>query len=168
MLKNFEQPELIELSESLRLRRYDGHFELFLPGYQDPVVYQNSEGIFDESKIPTLEYVERMCRYLSEVGELYYIEAREGDAFRPIGDVTIMDENPPIAIWFEEYRHRKIGTQVMRAVIRRLKALGYRKITGSRVYQWNLSSQRMHEKLGFLQTGESDTDFIYELDLTKL
>lgn len=167
MLKDFPQPEQIEISRSLRLRRYDGRYNLLLPGYQDPVVYQNSEGIFDESKIPTLEYVRNLCEYLCAAGELYFIEVREGDAFRPIGDVTIMDENPPIAIWFEEYRHRGIGTQVMRAVIERLRSLGYPKIRGSRVFQWNLASQRMHEKLGFIQVDETDTDFVYDLPLRR-
>lgn len=46
-LKDFPQPEIIEISDSIRLRRYDGNFGLFLPGYQNPMVYQNSEGIFD-------------------------------------------------------------------------------------------------------------------------
>ena len=78
-LKEFEQPEIIDISDSLRLRKYDGHYELFLPGYQNPVVYQNSEGIFDESRIPDLDYVKGMCTYLAKVGELYFIEAKEND-----------------------------------------------------------------------------------------
>ena len=32
----FEQPELIEINGTLRLRKYDGRYELFLPGYQNP------------------------------------------------------------------------------------------------------------------------------------
>nr|WP_300665168.1 GNAT family N-acetyltransferase [uncultured Acetatifactor sp.] len=127
-LKDTPQPEIIEISDSIRLRRYDGNFGLFLPGYQNPVVYKNSEGIFDESKIPDLNYVEGMCRYLSGVGELYYIEAEENGCYRPIGDVTIKDENPPIAIWLDDYRGKGIGTLVMQAVIDRLKSLGYLKI----------------------------------------
>lgn len=165
-LKDIRQPETIEISDSVRLRKYDGNFALFLPGYQDPVVYQNSEGIFDESKIPNLDYVEGICRYLSDAGELYYIEVKENGCYRPIGDVTIKDENPPIAIWLEEYRGKGIGTMVMRAVIYRLKSLGYLKIQGSTVYKWNIPSQKMHEKLGFLPVGEEGDDIIYSLDLT--
>ena len=86
-LKEFEQPEVIDINDSLRLRKYDGHYELFLPGYQNPVVYQNSEGIFDESRIPDLDYVKCMCNYLAKVGELYYIEVKEKDRYIPIGDV---------------------------------------------------------------------------------
>ena len=49
-LKNIQQPEVILLTETLRLKRYNGHYELALAGYQDPYVYQNSEGIFEDRK----------------------------------------------------------------------------------------------------------------------
>ena len=164
-LKEFEQPEIIDISDTLRLRKYDGHYELFLPGYQNPVVYQNSEGIFDESKIPTLDYVKGMCNYLAKVGELYYIEAKENGLFRPIGDVTVKDENPPIAIWEDAYRGKGIGKLVMQAVIDRLKELGFAKITGSTVYQWNTSSQKLHESLGFRRVSEDEKEITYEREL---
>lgn len=164
-LPNITQPEVIEISDTLRLRKYDGHYELFLPGYQDPVVYQNSEGIFDESRIPNLDYVKGMCTYLAKVGELYFIEAKEGDAFVPIGDVTVKDENPPIAIWRREYRGMGIGKQVMQTVICRIRALGYSKITGSTVYQWNTASRYLHESLGFIRTAEDEKEITYERNL---
>ena len=163
----YEQPELIEISDTLRLRKYDGRFDLFLPGYQNPTVYQNSEGIFDESKIPDLAYVEGMCKYLANAGELYYIESKEADGFRPIGDITIKDENPPIAIWFDEYRGKNIGTLVMKTMIKRLKELGFKRIKGSSVYRWNIPSQKMHEKLGFQRVREDIDEFYYDLDLSK-
>ena len=77
----FEQPELIEINNTLRLRKFDGRYELFLPGYQNSTVYQNSEGIIDESKIPDLAYVEGMCKYLVNTGELYHIEVKESGNF---------------------------------------------------------------------------------------
>ena len=164
-LKDMIQPELISIQPWLRLRKYDGNFALFLSGYQNPVVYQNSEGIFDESRIPDLAYVERMCRYLAKAGELYYIEVLENGQFTPIGDVTVKEENPPIAIWRDEYRDRGIGTMVMEAVISRLRELGCGKITGSTVYRWNLASQRLHEKLGFVRIQEVQNEIIYQLEL---
>lgn len=163
----FEQPELIEINGTLRLRKYDGRYELFLPSYQNPTVYQNSEGIFDESKIPDLAYVEGMCKYLANAGELYYIEVKESGEFRPIGDITIKDENPPIALWFDEYRGKNIGTLVMKTVIKRLKALGFTRISGSSVYRWNIPSQKMHEKLGFRRVREENDEFFYDLDMSE-
>jgi len=164
-LKEFKQPEIIDISDTLRLRKYDGHYELFLPGYQNPVVYQNSEGIFDESKIPNLDYVKRMCTYLAKVGELYYIEAKENGTYIPIGDVTVKDENPPIAIWADAYRGKGIGKLVMQAVMSRLKELGFAMITGSTVYQWNTASQKLHEGLGFRRVSEDEKEITYEREL---
>ena len=164
-LKEFEQPEIIDINDSLRLRKYDGHYELFLPGYRDPVVYQNSEGIFDEGRIPDLDYVKRMCTYLAKVGELYYIEAKENGTYVPIGDVTVKEENPPIAIWREAYRGKGIGRLVMEAVIGRLKELGSAKITGSTVYQWNTASQKLHERMGFRKVSEDEKEIVYEREL---
>lgn len=164
-LQEFKQPEIIDISDSLRLRKYDGHYELFLPGYQNPAVYQNSEGIFDESRIPDLDYVKGMCNYLAKVGELYYIEAKENDTYVPIGDVTIKSENPPIAIWVDAYRGKGIGKLVMWTVIDRLKELGFAKITGSTVYQWNTASQKFHESLGFRRVSEDEKEIIYEREL---
>lgn len=164
-LKEFVQPEIIDINDSLRLRKYDGHYELFLPGYQNPVVYQNSEGIFDKSRIPDLDYVKGMCTYLAKVGELYYIEAKENDTYIPIGDVTVKDENPPIAIWLDQYRNHGIGRLVMNTVVSRLRQLGFKKIVGSTVYTWNKTSQRLHENLGFIKVSEKDNELIYELEL---
>ena len=166
-LKEFEQLEVIEINDSLRLRKYDGHYEVFLPGYQNPVVYQNSEGIFDESRIPDLDYVKGMCNYLAKVGELYYIEVKEHGVFVPIGDVTIKEENPPIAIWVDTYRGKGIGKLVMQTVINRLKELGFTKITGSTVYQWNATSQKLHEGLGFRRVAENEKEIIYEKSLSS-
>ncbi|MBQ7338635.1 MAG: GNAT family N-acetyltransferase [Clostridia bacterium] len=164
-LENISQPDLMLLSPTLRLRKYDGNYESFLAGYQDPYVYQNSEGIFDDAKKPDLSYVKGMCDYLSRVGELYYIEVKQDDAFLPVGDVTIKTENPPIAIWVEKYRGVGIGSAVMRAVIERLRTLGFTRITGSTVYKWNIPSQRMHERLGFCRTGEDGDEIYYALEL---
>lgn len=157
--ENIPQPQIIQLSDTLRLRKYDGHFEICLPGYQDPYVYQNSEGIFDEAKIPTLNYVEGMCKYLSSVGEFYFIEALEDGHYRSVGDVTVKPENPPIAIWYPEYRSKGVGTLAMQAVITRLRELGYEKITGTTIYKWNQHSLNLHKKLGFEITSEDEKEY---------
>ena len=165
MLKDIPQPEFLVINHWLRLRKYDGNYQCFLSGYQDPCVYQNSEGIFDTAKIPNLDYVQRMCTGLSKLGELYYIEVLEADGYIPVGDVTVKPENPPIAIWQAAYRGRGIGTLVLQAVIDRLKALGYPRITGSTVYKWNTASRKLHEKLGFRPTGENEKEILYAREL---
>ena len=165
-LENIQQPQVIPVNDRLRLRKYDGMYELFLPGYQDPYVYQNSEGIFDDARKPDLAYVKRMCDYLARVGELYYIEAKTEAGFQPVGDVTVKPENPPIAIWSAEYRGKGVGKLVMQTVIHRLKSLGFPRITGSTVYRWNIPSQKMHESLGFQRVGENEKELIYELMLS--
>lgn len=164
-IPGIDQPEIIQLTDTLRLRRYDGHYELALAGYQDPVVYQNSEGIFDESKIPDLSYVKGMCEYLDKAGELYFIEALGDGEYIAIGDVTVKDENPPIAIWRGEYRGKGIGTMVMTAVVGRLRDLGYKRIRNSTVYKWNENSLKMHRKLGFQVVRETEEDYYLDLEL---
>lgn len=164
-INNVVQPEVIEVSENIRLKKYDGSYEKALEGYRDPCVYQNSEGIFDTDKIPDMNYVKGMLEYLDGVGEVYFIEAFENGTWIAVGDVTVKDVNPPIAIWKEKYRGHGIGTAVMKTVIHRLKVLGYERITGSTVYKWNTVSQKMHESLGFKKSGESENEYIYELIL---
>lgn len=164
-INNIKHPFIIEIDDSLRLLKYNGNYEEALTGYQDPYVYQNSEGIFDDTKKPDIDYIKGMFEWLNNNGELYYIQIKAGEDFISIGDVTIKDVNPPITIWYENYRGIGIGTKVMKTVINRLKELGYEKIIGTTVYKWNKSSQRMHEKLGFIKIDENDDEYIYELTL---
>lgn len=164
-IRDIEQPNVIEIDENIRLLKYNGNYEIALTGYQDPFVYQNSEGIFDDTKKPDINYIKGMFEWLNDNGELYYIQIREEKDYISIGDVTIKDINPPITIWYSKYRGTGIGTKVMIMVISRLKKLGYKKITGSTVYKWNEPSQKMHEKLGFIKVDENDDEFIYELNL---
>lgn len=161
-LPGIAQPETVTLGENLRLRKYDGNYALLLPGYRDPYVYRNSEGIFHDAQKPDLLYVKGMCEYLDAHGELYFIEAFENGTFLPIGDVTVKAENPPIAIWQARFRGRGIGKTVMRWVIERLTFLGERRITGSTVYRWNTVSLQMHLSLGFFIAGENEREYTLE------
>ena len=120
-INNIEQPNIININESLRLIKYNGNYEIALSGYQDPYVYQNSEGIFDDIKKPDLEYIKGMFKWLNNNGELYYIQVKDGQDYISIGDVTIKDVNPPITIWYEKYRFIGIGTTVMKTIIKRIR-----------------------------------------------
>ncbi len=105
-----------------------------------------------------------MCKYLENVGEFYFIEVIENGEYVPIGDMTVKPENPPIAIWQEKYRGIGIGTKVMKTVIKILSENGCKKITGTSIFKWNTASQKMHEGLGFVRVGETDDEYIYELE----
>ncbi|MCD7784117.1 MAG: GNAT family N-acetyltransferase [Oscillospiraceae bacterium] len=164
---NIDQPETIEIEPGLRLKKFDWNIDKMLEGYHDPVVYQNSEGIFDEDKIPDMGYIKSMCRFLDSAGELYFIQVLENGEYASVGDVTVKPDNPPIAIWEEKYQGVGIGFKVMQTVISRLSALGYKKITGSTVYKWNVASQKMHERLGFTRVRETNRDYIYKYIITN-
>lgn len=163
--KDFNQPNIIYIDDNLRLKAYDGNYEQAIPWYQDEVVYYNSEGITDVSKIPDKNYVKRMYDYLYNHGELYFIEVKENDSFAAIGDVTLKEENPPIAIGVAKYRGIGIGKKVMNAIIKRAKEVGIEKIYGSTVYEYNTASQKMHESLGFKCVEIKDNKRMYELQL---
>ncbi len=164
---NISQPEIIEIEQGLRLKKFDGNIDKMVEGYHDPVVYQNSEGIFDQDKIPDINYIKGMCEYLENVGELYFIQILENCEYSSVGDVTVKAENPPIAIWQEKYRGVGIGSKVMKTVIKRLSTLGYEKITGTSIFKWNTASQKLHENLGFYRVGETERDYIYEYKIGK-
>lgn len=165
-LPSIPQPEVLPIAEDLRLRRLDVVVDEMVQGYKDPVVYQNSKGIFDESRIPDRAYVQGMCNVLRQAGEMYYIEINENGRFVPVGDVTLTPVNLPIALWRADCRGRGIGTRVMQAALTRLAALGYAKVTGQQVFIWNRASQNLHESLGFMAVRRTDRDIIYEIDLT--
>jgi len=159
------QPETISLGGKFRLKKYDGAYEKALVGYRDPVVYQNSEGIFDPEKAPDMDYIRRMMTWLDAHGELYFVEALENGEYVAIGDVTAKPENPPIAIWYPQYRGIGLGRLAMQAVIDRLREMGCRRITGSTVYKWNTASLALHKKLGFEIVREDENEYILEKEL---
>lgn len=163
--KDLVQPEIIMIQDDLRLRKYDGNYKIAVPWYQDKVVYYNSEGITDESKIPDADYVKGMYDYLVKNGECYFIEVLEDQKFVPIGDVTLKEQNPPIVIGAAKYRGIGIGKKVMTAIINRARELGIKKFYGSTVYDYNIVSQKMHESLGYKCVGKEGNEKIYELEL---
>ena len=163
--KDYVQPQIIITNNELRLRAYDGNYKQAIPWYQDEVVYFNSEGITDPSKMPDESYVKRMYEYLNSNGELYFIEVLENEEYNPIGDVTLKEQNPPIAIGVARYRGRGIGKEVMKSIIKRAREIGITKFYGTTIYDYNIASQRMHETLGYKCVEIRGKDRIYELEL---
>lgn len=164
-LKNIEQPYIVNISNVLRLIKYDGDYTEALTWYQDRFVYYNSEGISDPMKKPNNEYIERMYTYLDQNSELYFIEFLCDGRFMRIGDVAIKPINPPIVIGNGAYRGKGYSKQIMAYVISRLRELGYKKIENSVVYKHNIVSKNMHISLGFEVTSESENEYLLSLDL---
>lgn len=53
-----------------------------------------------------------MYNYLNNKGELYFIEVNENGKWKPIGDVTLWQEDMPIVIGEREYRGKGVGKKL--------------------------------------------------------
>ena len=161
------QPEIIEIDETLRLRAYDGNYEIAYEWYQDDIVRKFSEGITDPTVRLEMEWVSKKLNSLSRDGELYFIEVYENDKYVPIGDVTLLENNPPIEIGVKKYRGIGIGTKVMIALVKRAKEIGITKIYNVGCYEDNFASQKMLEKAGFVFNSHDKEKRrkVYEIDL---
>ena len=85
------QPEVLDIDDTLRLRRYDGQFADALAWYQDRETLLLVDGKTDPYDLGRLE---GMYTYLNAHGELYWIELRAPDGgWRKIGDVTFSRED---------------------------------------------------------------------------
>lgn len=162
-IEAIEQPEFIEISPTLRLKRYDGVFDFALPWYQDPVVLRMSEG--EGTKPYTLENLKVMYAYLDAHGELYWIEEDQGTGFVPIGDVTIWQEDLPIALGSSAVRGRGIGKSVLQALIARARSLHWDHLRVQNIYSYNTASQRLFLSCGFRETKKTETGASYRLEL---
>ena len=157
------QPDILPVSDRLRLRKFDGVFTFALPWYQD----EDTVYLVDGVRAPyTMEKLERMYRYLDRHGELYFIEAAEEEGFRPIGDVTFWQEDMPIVLGDKAYRGQQIGRQVIAALKERGRALGYTRLYVQEIYDFNTASQRCFEKAGFrpIEKTEKGKRYMTELE----
>ena len=164
-IESIEQPDLIEISPTLRLKKYAGVFDFALPWYQDPVVLRMSEG--PDVKPYTLENLKFMYSYLDSHGELYWIEQLRDGEFVPIGDVTLEPEDLPIVLGFPDVRGRGIGRAVIRALIERARSLGWDHLSVQNIYDYNLASQKMFLSCGFQKTESTETGASYRLLITQ-
>lgn len=145
-IQGIEQPAVIQIDEALRLRKFDGEYAFALEWYQDPELVYLVDGVKEPY---TMEKLNRMYSYLNNVGELYFIEALENGAYRPIGDVTFWKEDMPIVIGEPNYRGRGIGGRVISVLVSRGRALGYDRLRVGEIYDYNEASRRCFERAGF-------------------
>ena len=73
-IQGIEQPEIIQIDDALRLRKYDGVHDFALTWYQD----EETVWLVDGKRNPyTLERLDGMYHYLDKRGEVYFIENPE-------------------------------------------------------------------------------------------
>lgn len=161
-IQGITQPEIIQIDDTLRLRKYDGVHDFALMWYQD----EETVWLVDGKRDPyTIERLGGMYRYLNDVGELYFIEVSENGTYKPIGDVTFWQEDMPIVIGEPAYRGKGIGRKVISALIRRGKELGYDHLAVGEIYDWNEGSRRCFESVGFMACEKTEKGTSYRLTL---
>ncbi|MTI48225.1 MAG: GNAT family N-acetyltransferase [Firmicutes bacterium] len=161
-----KQPSILNVDKNIRLRKTEeSEWITALPWYENPSVLYYSEGIEDLEKKYNLDTIKRMYKYLSENGELYFIEFLEKDKWTSIGDVTLSENNFPIVIGDETYWGRGIGKKVIETLLLRAKNIGISKIYIPTIYKYNDRSRNLFTSLGFNKVSESDKEESFQLEL---
>ena len=162
MIQGIEQPEIIQIDNTLRLRKYDGVHDFAEEWYLD----EETVYLVDGKRDPyTIERLGGMYRYLNNAGELYFIEVFENGTYKPIGDVTFWQEDMPIVIGDPAYRGKGIGRKVIAVLAERGKELGYSYLEIGEIYDWNEGSRRCFESVGFQAYEKTDKGAKYKLTL---
>ncbi|MBQ6844289.1 MAG: GNAT family N-acetyltransferase [Agathobacter sp.] len=146
-ITGIEQPEILQIEDNLRLRKFDGIYDFAFDWYQDEETVYLVDGVRKKYSQETLKC---MYEYLDKQGELYFIEVLEGDVFKPIGDVTFWQKDMPIVIGDKAYRGKGIAKKVIGALIQRGKELGYTKLYVNEIYEFNIASRKCFESMGFV------------------
>ena len=160
-IPNIEQPRLLQIDETLRLRKFDNHFDFAFRWYQDEELVYLVDGVKRPYSYETLT---NMYNYLDRHGELYFIEVLEED-WKPIGDVCFWQEDLPIVIGDPDYRGKGIGGKVISALIARGRELKFNCLGVNEIYDYNIASRKCFENAGFrvLEKTEKGNRFYMEL-----
>jgi len=161
-IQGVEQPAIIQIDDTLRLRKYDGVHDFALEWYRDEETVYLVDGNRDSY---TIERLGGMYRYLNNAGELYFIEVLESGSYQPIGDVSFWQEDMPIVIGDRSCRGKKIGRKVIAALVVRGKELGYDHLEIGEIYDWNEGSRRCFESVGFVAYEKTEKGARYRLHL---
>lgn len=162
-IKNISQIEVINIDDTLRLRKFDYKYDFALQWYQDEELVRLVDG--PDSEIYTLAKLKRMYEYLNNKGELYFIEIKEGEDFVPIGDVTIWEDDMPIVIGNKKYQGQGIGKKVIASLIERGRELGFQRMNVREIYSYNISSQKLFKSMGFIERGQTPLGRSYCLQI---
>ena len=141
------QPDEIQITDELRLRKYDGICDFAFDWYQDEETVYLVDGVRKPYSEETLTC---MYEYLNKQGEMYFIETLEDGAHKSIGDVCFWKDDMPIVIGEKAYRGKGIASKVIGALIERGKSLGYDTLRVNEIYEFNIASRKCFEKMGFV------------------
>ena len=160
-IPNVEQPDILSVSDILRLRKFDDDFDFAFGWYQDEELVYLVDGVRRPYSRETLS---NMYHYLDKHGELYFIEVLE-ERWKPVGDVCFWKEDMPIVIGDPAYRGKGIGSQVIAALIGRGRELGYDRLVVNEIYEYNTTSRKCFENTGFriLEKTEKGNRFYMDL-----
>lgn len=158
-ISGIEQPEIINITNELRLRKFDDKYYFALAWYQDEETVKLVDGL-DAEKYD-YDTLRRMYEYLNNIGELYFIEVLENNDFIPVGDVTFSKDDMPIVIGNKNYRGQGIGKKVIEALIERARNLGYQELKVNEIYNYNIASQKLFESCGFKKAEPTKNGYSY-------
>lgn len=161
-IKGVIQPEIIEIDDSLRLRKYTDDCAFALDWYQDEETLLLVDG---DKKPYHMEKLYQMYHYLQSKGEVYFIEAKTVGTsdYIPIGDVSFWQNDLPIVIGNKNFRGKGIGTKVVNALLERALKLNFPYLEVAKIYYYNIGSQKLFENLGFQVIGDTDKGHRYRL-----
>lgn len=137
---------LLEIAPDLRLVQLERVPEQALSWYQDPETLWMIDGRRDPY---TTERLAQMYSWLSEHGELWFIEVMAREGWRVVGDVTLCPDDLPVVIGEKGLRGRHIGRRVVAALCERARELGRDEVRVAEIYDWNEPSQRCFAAAGF-------------------
>ena len=163
-MQGIEQPDLIVIDETLRLRKYDGAHDFAFEWYQDPDTVLMVDGV---KNTYSRERLDKMYAYLNNIGELYFIEHLQNGSFVPVGDVTFWKDDMPIVIGPPDFRNRGIGRRVVTALMNRAESLGFSEFHVGEIYRWNSPSRALFASMGFEPYEETEQGHRYKIHLTS-
>lgn len=119
--------------------------------------------------------VERMFSMMSTRCEMYIIEVRDQNGWRPVGDASLCREaGTPIVIGHARDRSRGIGRIVLARLVERAKELDWPEMVISGIYTDNLRARRLYEGAGFkvvdevpAEAGRSQWRMLLKLAIAK-